>query len=280
MVMNAWIIHKLLRGFNFFLIGLLILILFGIVKEWFHPEPSQIPNAPLTLEPEASASTASMTEEVVFKEPIFAQAVPQMKSDLSITFRGTASNGSKFFAVVEYEGRQSLIQVGDTVGAWMVQNISERDLILKNEKGETIHVTREFISGQPIAPSKPNETLEESEKIKNSDQNHLQLDEKSFQDILSHWADLLREVQILPYVEKGESKGYVILNIKPNGVVQKLGFRTGDIIEKINDREVTNLASLLVLFEPLTGQEFKIDIKRGPKKVQLVYQISKNRGNI
>lgn len=278
--MRAWVIHKLLRGFNFFLLGLLALVSMGFVKEWFLHEPSQVLNPELAPEVDVPVSERPMTSDILFKEPIFSQAATQVETDLPIAFKGTASNGSKFFAVIEYEDRQSLVRVGDRVGPWTIQDISESDLILQNEKGESVRVTQEFVSQPSFSGLKKDETLGKSEPIKNLDQNRLELDEKSFQNILSHWADLLREVQIFPYVEKGESIGYVILNIKPNGIVQKLGFRTGDIIEKINGREVTNLASLLTLFEPLTGEELKVDIKRGPKKVQLIYQISKSKGNI
>ena len=274
--MKGWIIQRLLNGFNLFLSGLLLLVLINSAKEWFKSQPSQIMNSESITETEIDSSSASSLpeEEFDFKEPILSEVRPQVKADLPVIFRGTASNGSKFFAVLEYEGQQSLVQAGERIGEWTIQNISEGDLILQNQRGESMSINRKVVSPPPSPAVKREETF------KPLDQNHLQLDEDSFQDILSHWADLLREVQILPYVEKGKSKGYVLLNVRPNGMVQKLGLRTGDIIEKINGREVTNLASLLVLFEPLGGEQFKVDIKRGPKRIQMVYEITKGKGNI
>lgn len=268
--MKPWIIERLLKTLNLFLAGMICLGVVMLVKEWISPNPLQNVSIPKLNLPQSSL-VHEADDLMVLKGPLLGQAKIQEVGVPSIKVRGIASAGSKLFAVVEMEGIQSLIHEGAILGEWIVQKISQHGVSLRHSGGNKIEISPE------IATIKTYTIQKEETGQQNIEQTPLELDEAMVRNVLSHWADIFREARFFPYVEDGVTLGYVILDIHPNSLIQKLGLRIGDIVERINGESITDLGALLTIYDHLEGGELRVDVKRGPRMLQLVYQIGRDK---
>lgn len=271
--MKPWMIQKILAGFNFFLLGLLVFCFVFLVKSWFVPAAQQ--NFSWEVQGDSKGvrqEPRTLSQEFNLNGPLLGASSAAMVH-VPIEFRGVASVGEKFFAVVEYQGKQSLVREGEKIDEWTIVKISEAVLDLENgEQKAALRREVLFHSPSPLQSQKTSESSLPS----SSHQNAMELDQKMVQNILAHWADVLKDVRFVPYTERGKSLGYELLDVTPESAIQKLGFRTGDIVEKINGREVTDLGALLALYENLEKGDLQVDLKRGAQRIQLVYCIKKS----
>lgn len=269
--MKGWILEKVLKALNFFLLGLLILLGIHLFKG--SKDSGLIENdfKQSSLESKKISNEIKDSKPFAFKGALFQENVTIENIEIPIQFHGTASAGGRFFAVLKYQGKQILVEKGQKIGVWKVIEISEMDIHLEDENGRQSKLS----SKSAVEPEVKELPDRKEKKVEN--QNYLQVSPQSMKNMITHWADLFRDVSMYPYLEKGKAIGYVLLNVRPDSLVERMGFRTGDIVEKINGKDVTNLETLLSLKSHLEGGDLVIDVKRGPKMIQLVYQMSKDQ---
>ncbi|MBI1869670.1 MAG: hypothetical protein HYS07_00580 [Chlamydiae bacterium] len=254
-------LQKYLKGFNFFLLaGLAALLILKLGAGSFSKGEDQIQMTQRAGLHQAIKPSFKEEASLHFKEPILGGASLREKESVPIQFLGTASAGSKIFGVLSYQDHQSLVQEGEEIGGWHIKHLSEEEVLLENSSGETIRRSHQIQERElPLL-------------LQKTDENHWILDSNSLKDILKHWAELLTEVRILPLFESGRAQGYEFLNVRPESRVEKLGFRTGDVIQRINGRDVTDLSVLLSLQNEWEQDNLVVDVKRGAKNIQLIYQ--------
>jgi general secretion pathway protein C len=70
----------------------------------------------------------------------------------------------------------------------------------------------------------------------------------------------------------GAQQGYIISNIKPNSIYQKLGLQNGDIIIDVNNKRMQNIDDLLELVNLMqAGQNIVLNLKRNGKDERINY---------
>jgi len=282
-MIKPWMIYRFLRILNFFLTGACLVVLTAAARILMtqdsvgkvHSEAVQVSvpreNVQKVRKINYSLPENLMTDDVRIVENL----------DTGIQLKGMMSYPDHHYAVVEFEGEQKLVKIGEKIGAWLVEDISDAELTI-NYDGKTAvlrqqhQVFKNHMKPQAIS-GKKKEIPPIVSRSEISVENRITVDEQVFHGLMNNWADLFKGVQMMPYVEKGKSKGYVLCYLQPDGLMQKLGFKTGDIVEKINDREITNLRALMALYDFAEKGDCRVEIKRGPKRIQMTYQLSKHR---
>ncbi|MGZ8432386.1 MAG: PDZ domain-containing protein, partial [Candidatus Deferrimicrobiaceae bacterium] len=80
--------------------------------------------------------------------------------------------------------------------------------------------------------------------------------------------------RIIPYFEGNKSAGYRVAAIRPGSAFDQLGFRGGDIIQRINDLELSSPEKLHTIFQNLKDEKrVTVDILRQGQKSSLTYEI-------
>jgi general secretion pathway protein C len=85
--------------------------------------------------------------------------------------------------------------------------------------------------------------------------------------------DVFRQALIIP----NAAGGFLVRQIKPGSVYEKLGLRVGDIIRKVNGREVNTIDEVLRVYQQLGGVQkagdIELEIMRGGQPEQLRYSV-------
>ncbi len=83
---------------------------------------------------------------------------------------------------------------------------------------------------------------------------------------------LLRQAQIRPYFEGGVPEGFIISNIRPGSLYQKLGAVDGDIIQEVNGRKIRTADDVMGLLNTIkAGTNMSMTIKRRGSQETLNY---------
>ena len=173
-----------------------------------------------------------------------------------VALLGLATMDHGSVALVEWNGAQRLIRPGESYDGWRVDAIDLKGVSLCDSKGRVAAVSYPVsVPESKVSGAKNVDPLPKNLSIRN---------------IFSKWGEIMRQVRIMPFVEEGQSIGYEVLYIEPNSFVQKMGFRIGDIIKKVNGLEITNLESLLQVYQDEKIDSMAFEIRRGFEEMTLV----------
>jgi len=105
-------------------------------------------------------------------------------------------------------------------------------------------------------------------------ENAYSLDEATVTELTGNINQFMTQVRIVPYFVANESAGYRLAAMRPGSAFAQLGFRGGDVIQRINDVELTSPEKMYTIFQNLKDEKrVTIDILRRGKKDTLTYEI-------
>jgi general secretion pathway protein C len=190
--------------------------------------------------------------------------------------RGTVAGDGRYgFAILEEKSRkkQILYKVGDALGGGRISRILRNAIAVKvgeEEKIMKITETRETpilppsgMAGPPGPPfAAPVVDASGAISINKGDV------DAGLKDIGS----MLSQAQIRPHFSMGAPDGFLVTNIRPGSIYQKMGITNGDIIQGINDRNIRTADDMMAFYNTLKGgSNITINIKRQDRQEKLNY---------
>jgi general secretion pathway protein C len=193
---------------------------------------------------------------------------------LLIDLRGTVAGGPKYgFAVVEEKAtkKQRLVKAGDLVAGAKVIRVRRNAIdLLVNEQERTLTMV-ETKEGPPIVP--PRGVLPPPAPPPAAPRGTTVISRAEVDAGLQDMGSLLRQAQIRPYFEAGVPNGFLISNIRPGSLYQKMGAVDGDIIQEVNGRPIRTADDVMGLLNTIkAGSSMSMTIKRGGSQQTLNYQ--------
>ena len=105
-------------------------------------------------------------------------------------------------------------------------------------------------------------------------ENTYSLDEATVTELTGNINQFMTQVRIVPYFVANQSAGYRLAAMRPGSAFAQLGFLGGDVIQRINDVELTSPEKMYTIFQNLKDEKrVTIDILRRGKKDTLTYEI-------
>jgi general secretion pathway protein C len=100
------------------------------------------------------------------------------------------------------------------------------------------------------------------------------VDRSAVQAALADPKQIMTDARLLPNMVEGRQEGFVIREIRPNGVYQSLGLRNGDVLLRVNEFDISDPETALQVFTALRGMDkVELDIVRGGSRMTLTYMI-------
>lgn len=186
---------------------------------------------------------------------------------LKVSLLGTVSgNQENSYAVIEEtrKKKQGLYKRGDTIQNASIKKILRGKVILRVGDRDEILTMEEAASQKAKRGkgSRPGIRKASTITLARSDI------EKSFKNL----GQLLTQVRIRPHIKNGKSDGLEIARIKRGSVFSKLGLRNGDIIQRINGKEIKSPDDAFSLYQSLkSGSQISVDIIRKGELRQIDY---------
>ena len=157
---------------------------------------------------------------------------PEQKT-INVDLKGTvACNDSFGFIFVEEQGskKQKLYKLGDKIGSAKLVKIGRNTATFSSGGGEITLKVKATIEGkllpEPSARS-------------------LKLSRDSVNRNLANLNDIMKQAIVRPFMNKGVQEGFIISNIVPDSLYEKMGIKNGDIIVDVNNKKLKGADDLL-----------------------------------
>jgi general secretion pathway protein C len=197
---------------------------------------------------------------------------PQQQ-DISLLFdlRGTVAGEGKYgFAVIEDRKtrKQTLIKPGDLVSGAKVVRIKRNAIDVMIDK-QALTLKIEERTEAPIVPPASDKTP--SAPVASG--GTITVNRSEIEAALSDMGSMLRQAQVQPYFKAGVPEGFIITNIQPGSLYQRMGIVNGDILQGADGRKIQTADDMVSLLNTLKGASgAALSLMRRGKQQTLDYQ--------
>jgi general secretion pathway protein C len=211
------------------------------------------------------------TEKAVANKKLDA-AAPVDGPDFStlLEVKGTvAGTGKDGFAIIEEKGKnkQLLTKVGNVVAGAKVVKITRNAVTFL--VGDKERVLKMIDTNQaPLLPPRPSGPP----AISPRGAAPMVVSRSEVDASLKDMGTMLSQAQIRPYYADGVPDGFMITNIKPGSIYEKIGLTEGDIVQGTSDRRLVTADDMTALYNSMkAGSSLTLKIKRGGQQQNLQY---------
>jgi len=120
---------------------------------------------------------------------------------------------------------------------------------------------------QPAAPGG-------SDTIRRVSDTEYLIDQSEVESALTNINQLMTQIRVVPNFEDGVTNGFKVFAIRPNSIFSRIGLQNGDVIQRINDQEITTPDRAFQAFNMLRNERsLSVDILRRGSTQSLRYEI-------
>ncbi len=185
----------------------------------------------------------------------------------SFDLKGTVAGGTSFgFIVIEERGKnkQRLYHLGELIGSARLIKVTRNTAIIKSGDREITLKIKETPEGPLIARSQ-----EPQANIPNSG---MAISRGDVTEKLRDLKTIMTQAAVRPYFEAGAQEGFIISDIKPDSLYQKLGLKNGDIIIDVNGKQMQTADDILQIVNTMqSGGAIALSLKRNGKAETINY---------
>jgi len=195
---------------------------------------------------------------------------------------GTATGTrDQAFAIFEDQTShmQYLYREGETItpGVQLIQVGWDRVTIDREGQRETLVLPREVAAPVPQSPVTPVSASSSDEKdgIRQVAPDSFRIDRREIEHAMSHLSDLFTQVRAVPYApQNGVTQGFRLFAIKPDSLIERIGLKNGDIVQRVNGVEITDPSTAFTLLQDMQGRsQIRVDVLRNRQPTTLSYEI-------
>ncbi len=216
-------------------------------------------------------------------EPDRDLSAPLRKTELNVRLIGTVvGTPETSFAIIDdpKTKKQELYQLDDIIqDVARITNIDRcKILVLREGREEVLECPEEdekdrarTVRGTGVAKSPVSDGSDSVRKV--SDSEYL-IDESEVENALNNINQLMTQIRVVPNFKDGQTNGFKVFAIKPKSIFSKIGLKNGDVIQRINDQEITTPDKAFSAFNVLRNEKsLSVDILRRGAKKSLSYEI-------
>jgi len=185
----------------------------------------------------------------------------------SFDLKGTVAGGSSFgFIVIEERGKnkQRLYRLGDMIGSARLIKITRNTAIIKSADREIILKIKETPEGSLLSRQQGQQA--------NMPNSGMALSRGEVNEKLRDLKTIMTQAAVRPYFEAGTQEGFIISDIKPDSLYQKLGLHNGDIIIDVNGKHMQTADDILQMVNIMqSGGDIALSLKRNGKAETINY---------
>ena len=192
-----------------------------------------------------------------------------------IKLMGTISGSSRYgFAIfADKDNRQETVRVGKRVFDYgILKDVQKNKALIQTDSGIMEIPLQDILNIQDI--SAPVKGVQSGDLIKSASAGTYVVDKKMILHAIDNPNELMTDARFQPNFIDGKQEGFVLREVRPNGLYQKLGLQNGDVLLRINEYNIVNPESALQAFYAMRGLDrIQLDIMRGGSRITMTYLI-------
>lgn len=208
------------------------------------------------------------------------------ESDLRL--RGIASSEGRSFAVFENtaSGEQNVFGIGDKVfdGPKLVSvDIAGADVLLRGKKRRYViedeNAAAAVTDGAKGGDKSGDKRLGDkpagsASGVKKTGANAYLVDRREVEQAVANLNEVITQARAVPVLSEGKSAGFKLFSIRQGSIFEKIGLVDGDIVQRVNDTELTDPSKAVGLLEEIQSMgQIRVNFMRSGKLQTNTYTI-------
>lgn len=263
----------------------------SVVAMWLTLPPTAVPLESGLLTHVTQPKLPLSSYAIVYTRDIFndtkapsliagASAVASNNSPLKLW--GTAiGDDDRTFAIIEdlATHAQGLYRAGENIlpGVALVEVRWDRAVVDRNGRRETLTLptTLPATDSTPTMVAAAPSSSGESDGVRQVAQDSFQIDRKEVNYAMGNLNELFTQVRAVPYSSpEGDAQGFRLFSIKPQSLIDRIGLKNGDVVQRVNGVEISDPSTAFGLLQELQGRsQVRVDVLRNHQPVTLSYDI-------
>ena len=165
------------------------------------------------------------------------------------------------YAIVEERGKgsQKLYRIGQMIGSARLVRVTRNAAVLNSDGRDLVMKIREAESGgSPGAAS--------------SRRGAITVGKQEVAETMGDLKNVMSQAVVRPYVADGAQQGFIISNIVPGSLYERMGLQNGDIVTSVNGRELTGVDDVMQLVNTMqSGGNISVSLVRNGTNETLNY---------
>jgi general secretion pathway protein C len=191
----------------------------------------------------------------------FPAGVPIAGDELGLKLIGTAvgSDPGRGVAIIEDQSAraQGAYRAGDSVRDLPIKEVRSRYVIIETGSGNVILAMGSIGRAETPASSQA-----------------ARVDRGEVDAAYPDYEHLMQEIRVRPRFEAGRPVGFVIYNISPGGIFERMGLEDGDVITAVNGKPFESSQPAAEFYEAVhAGGSLSFDISRADRQKDLHVEI-------
>ena len=165
------------------------------------------------------------------------------------------------YVIVEEKGKgkQKLYRIGDMIGSARLVRITRNTAVLSSDGRDLVMKIKETAEGASAGRSRG-----QGSQIAISKQDVMQ----SMGDLKS----IMSQAVVRPYLAEGAQQGFIVSNIVPGSLYERMGLKNGDVVMDVNDKKLNSADDILQMVNVMqAGGSISVNLLRNGKNETLSY---------
>lgn len=179
--------------------------------------------------------------------------------DLKGTIAVDAATG---YAIVEDKGkgRQKLYRIGEMIGQARLTRVTRNTAVLVSGGRELVMKIKETAENSPLG------------KSQQGARGSISMSRQELTRGLGDLKSLMSQAVVRPFLVEGVQQGFVVSNIMPGSLYQKLGLKNGDVVTDVNNKKLESADDVLQMVEMMqSGGNVSVNLLRNGQNETLNY---------
>ena len=193
---------------------------------------------------------------------IFREGKTEDKRDLSNIRLLATITGSIKMALVEIDGEVQTVRIGSLVGGYRVVDI-KKNYILIDTGIEKKAIGFSFLSSFGESVKGPSTTSQQSV-----------ISKREIESITSDPGIMFRQIRLVPYVQNGQTKGFLFEWVEPSSIFSRIGIRPGDVLISINNQTINTGEDAFRILQTLRNESsLKVSLLREGQPLEISLRV-------
>ena len=210
-------------------------------------------------------------------KPVVQRVKPMVVNRLNIKLLGAVVAGDNSAAIISFasSGEQQVVFVGDAIQPGIKLFAVEAEAVVVEHGGALERVSLEQgeeLSSLSLSTIIPGGAAGGSATIPR--ESRRQVDRAMLQKKISDFPSLMSEARVVPHFTDGKPDGFVITDIVIGSLYQQVGLQNGDIIRKVNGKQVSSAQQAMAMYRALeNATSIDLELMRTGQMQQVHYDI-------
>lgn len=193
--------------------------------------------------------------------------------DIKLVGTVSGSNRYSFGIFADKDNRQETVRVGKMVFDYgILKEVQKNKALIQTDSGIIEIPLQDILNIQEVSVFSRN--VQSSDFIKSVSTGTYMVDKKMILHAIDNPNELMTDARLQPNIIDGKQEGFILREVKNNGLYQKLGLQNGDVLLRINEYNIVNPESALQAFYAMRGLDrIQLDIVRGGNRMTMTYLI-------